>query len=113
MAAEVRAASLGIGHELAVVLAEGLATGVVTATVTYVGGTGRFADAEGNPVEDLPVTRMRLSLTGGDSGTTTMVMESVYGSVEAMQQVLDMGMEEGIRAAIGQMDDLLRTSADA
>lgn len=72
-----------------------------------------FSDADGNPVADLPVTRMRLSLTSESSDSTTMVMESVYDSLEAMEQVLAMGMEEGIRSAIEQIDALLRTSAEA
>jgi len=65
-----------------------------------------FADAEGNPNPDLPMTRMELELTAGDDGTT-MTITSTYDSAEALQQVLEMGMEEGLREAMGQIDALL------
>ena len=41
------------------------------------------------------------------SGTTRMTMSSRFPSREAMQQVLDMGMEEGLRQAMGQIDAIL------
>ena len=66
-----------------------------------------FADADGNPNADLPTTVMCVSITPGDKGGTTMTMESTFPSLEAMQQMIDMGMEEGIREAMGQMDALV------
>ena len=36
-----------------------------------------------------------------------MVMRTVYPTVEAMEQMLAMGMEEGLTLAMGQMDALL------
>ena len=50
---------------------------------------------------------MCVSITPGDKGGTTMTMESTFPSLDAMQQMIDMGMEEGIREAMGQMDALV------
>jgi hypothetical protein len=36
-----------------------------------------------------------------------MELASTFPSVEAMEQLVAMGMEEGIREAMGQMDALL------
>ena len=40
-------------------------------------------------------------------GGTTMAIESTFPSTEAMEQMLEMGMEEGLSSAMGQMDALL------
>lgn len=66
-----------------------------------------FADASGEPNPDLPVTLMTLELEAREDGGTTMTITSTYESVEALQQVLDMGVEEGLRGAMGQIDALL------
>ena len=66
-----------------------------------------FADADGNPNDELPTTLMSVSITPGESGETTMIMESTFPSLDAMQQMIEMGMEEGIREAMGQIDALL------
>ena len=66
-----------------------------------------FADADGNLNDELPTTLMSVSITPGESGGTTMIMESTFPSLDAMQQMIEMGMEDGIREAMGQMDALL------
>jgi len=65
-----------------------------------------FADADGAPAADMPTSVMIVSLEDVDEGAR-MTIESRYASAEAMQQVLDMGMEEGIQLALGQIDSLL------
>lgn len=65
-----------------------------------------FADAEFQPAEGMPVARNVFSFRATDAGTR-METTTRYESAEALQQVLDMGMEEGLRGAIGQVDDLL------
>jgi uncharacterized protein YndB with AHSA1/START domain len=69
-----------------------------------------FGDAEGNPNPDMPTMNIRFALqaTPGGSRMTTV---TTFPSLEAMQQLLAMGMEEGIRAAAGQMDDVLAATA--
>jgi uncharacterized protein YndB with AHSA1/START domain len=70
-----------------------------------------FADDDGNPNPDLPVTTSRVSIREQPGGRTRMTIETAFPSREAMDQLLAMGMEEGITAAISQIDQLLLTEA--
>lgn len=65
-----------------------------------------FADADFNPVPDLPVSRNDYTFADVD-GSTRAVYTSTYENAEALQKVLDMGVVEGASAAINQIDDLL------
>jgi len=65
-----------------------------------------FADDTGTPNPDLPVTLTRVSLSE-KAGRTQMAIETTFPSLEAMEQVISMGAEEGMKAALGQIDDLL------
>ncbi|MFP5417151.1 MAG: SRPBCC domain-containing protein [Actinomycetes bacterium] len=65
-----------------------------------------FADAELNPVEGLPVSRNVYSFEAVGEGTRATFV-ATYDSAEALQQVLDMGMEEGATQAINQIDAFL------
>jgi uncharacterized protein YndB with AHSA1/START domain len=65
-----------------------------------------FADADLNPVEGMPVSTNTFRFEETESGTRA-VYTSVYATVEALQQVIDMGVEEGSRLAIDQIDGLL------
>ena len=69
-----------------------------------------FADEDGNPNPALPTMTVRVTLTE-TAGGTRMAIEATFPSVEAMEQLAAMGMEEGIRLAVGQIDDLLRAAA--
>ena len=40
-------------------------------------------------------------------GTTTMSIESRFADREAMEQMIEMGMEQGMTEALGQIDALL------
>ncbi|MCC7076831.1 MAG: SRPBCC domain-containing protein [Acidimicrobiia bacterium] len=66
-----------------------------------------FADDSGRPNPDMPTTRMELELTVRSGGGTTMTVRSTFASTEAMAQLLEMGMEEGMHAAMGQIDGIL------
>ena len=66
-----------------------------------------FAAEDGTPNPDMPGTTARVSLSERDGGGTTMVIESTFPTLEAMEQLVAMGMEEGITLAIGQIDGLL------
>ncbi len=66
-----------------------------------------FADESGTPNPDMPVTVVRVTLTDHPDGGTGMTIESRFPSTEAMQQMVEMGMEEGMTAAMGQIDGLL------
>lgn len=65
-----------------------------------------FADDDGTPSADMPTTTVHMQLTERDGGTR-MALRSVFGSREQMDQLDNMGMAEGLRLAVGQMDALL------
>lgn len=72
--------------------------------------TDGFADADGRPSDAMPTMRMVVAISE-TGGATTMTIETTFPSVEAMDQLLGMGMEEGITAALGQADALLEPAA--
>jgi uncharacterized protein YndB with AHSA1/START domain len=65
-----------------------------------------FADAEGKPNEELPTTIVSVTIADAD-GAATMKIESRYGTREGMEQVIEMGVEQGMTEALGQIDALL------
>ncbi|MEI8334512.1 MAG: SRPBCC domain-containing protein [Chloroflexota bacterium] len=69
-----------------------------------------FADDTGAPDPALPVTTALVSLEQTDGGGTRMVIESTFASLEAMERLVSMGMEEGMRAALGQTDEIVAAS---
>lgn len=66
-----------------------------------------FADDTGQPNPDMPTTRMEMVFTARDDGGTTMTATSTFSSSEAMEKLIEMGMEEGMRLAMGQIDGVL------
>ncbi|MGA7098535.1 MAG: SRPBCC domain-containing protein [Acidimicrobiia bacterium] len=66
-----------------------------------------FANDDGTPNTDFPVMTMEVTIEDAGAGLSRMSISSIFESVEAMDQVLAMGMEEGITAAVGQIDALL------
>ena len=69
-----------------------------------------FADSDGKPNDEMPTTVATVTISE-DGGRTVMEIESQFPSREAMDQMIGMGMEEGISAAIGQIDGLLAEDA--
>jgi uncharacterized protein YndB with AHSA1/START domain len=72
-----------------------------------VGVEDGFADADGRPDPNMPVTVVAVTLDDRDGGGTRMEITSTFATVEAMDQLLAMGMDEGMKAAMGQIDALL------
>jgi uncharacterized protein YndB with AHSA1/START domain len=68
--------------------------------------TDGFAGEDGTPNPDLPTTTVRVQLTDREGGTR-MELRSVFDTREHMEQLLNMGMAEGLQQAVGQMDALL------
>jgi uncharacterized protein YndB with AHSA1/START domain len=66
-----------------------------------------FADDTGTPDPTMPTSRMRVTLGERADGGTTVDIRSTFPSLEHMERLVDMGMEEGLRAAMGQMDALV------
>ena len=66
-----------------------------------------FSDDKGIPNPKMPSTVTRVALTGKTAGGTRMTIASTWSSLQDMEQMIAMGMEEGMAAAMGQMDALL------
>ena len=71
-----------------------------------------FADEQGVPDEAMGWTRMSATFEPVPAGTR-VVFVTAFASPEQLQQMLDMGMEEGLKQAMGQIDDLLRQEEHA
>ncbi len=72
-----------------------------------------FADSDGKPNDEMPTTTSRVELTEAPGPLVRMTIESKFPSLEAMEQMIAMGMEEGIAAALGQIDTLLLETSPA
>jgi uncharacterized protein YndB with AHSA1/START domain len=68
--------------------------------------TDAFADPDGTPIADTPVSTVRVRLTERD-GATRMEMRMGFESREDMEKLVSMGTVEGLQQAVGQMDALL------
>jgi uncharacterized protein YndB with AHSA1/START domain len=66
-----------------------------------------FADDTGEPDDDLPTSRGEVTIERLDDTRTRMTIHSTFDSTADLEQVLAMGMEEGIRQAVSQIDGLL------
>jgi uncharacterized protein YndB with AHSA1/START domain len=67
-----------------------------------------FANDDGTPNSDLPGTSAVVIIEDAGNGQTRMRIENVFPSAEAMEQILAMGMEEGMKQAVGQIDAILQ-----
>jgi uncharacterized protein YndB with AHSA1/START domain/pimeloyl-ACP methyl ester carboxylesterase len=70
-----------------------------------------FANEDGSPNNDLPRTTARVTIEQIGSGRTRMSIESLFPTIEAMEQVLALGAEEGLKEAVGQIDAILAEDA--
>ncbi|XAS67003.1 SRPBCC domain-containing protein [Micrococcaceae bacterium Sec5.7] len=69
-----------------------------------------FADENGNPTGDLGTTHATVTLEAvGDR--TRMTILSTFEAEEQLEQMLAMGMEEGLKGAVGQVDAILAESS--
>ena len=66
----------------------------------------RFSDAAGVPNTDLPATRMDFAFEETNGGSR-LKTTSHFDSLDQMQQLIDMGMLEGTREAMAQIDQVL------
>lgn len=72
-----------------------------------------FADSDGKPNDEMPTTISRVELTEEPGSRVRMTIESEFPSLQAMEQMIAMGMEEGITAALGQIDTILLETTPA
>jgi uncharacterized protein YndB with AHSA1/START domain len=68
--------------------------------------TDAFADQDGTPIADMPVSMISVSLINRDGGTR-MEIRMAFESREDMEKVVSTGTVEGLQQAVGQMDALL------
>jgi uncharacterized protein YndB with AHSA1/START domain len=66
-----------------------------------------FANDDGSPNTDMPTGEMRVAIEEIEPGRTRMSILSIFPSTEAMEQLLAMGQEEGMKQAVGQIDAIL------
>ena len=66
-----------------------------------------LANADGTPNSDMPLHQVDVTIAELGDGRTRMSIESIFPDAAAMEQVLAMGMEEGLTQAVGQIDAIL------
>lgn len=67
-----------------------------------------FADADGAPDPSMPAGEMVVEFSPSPPSATLMAMTVTYPTREALEQVLAMGMVEGLTAAAGQIPEALQ-----
>ncbi|MDV8023725.1 SRPBCC domain-containing protein [Rhodococcus sp. IEGM 1330] len=65
-----------------------------------------FADDSGNPSSTMPVTHATATLEDV-GGTTRMTLRSRFDSLTQLEELVEMGMDEGMASAIGQIDAIV------
>ncbi len=68
-----------------------------------------FADDAGDPNPDMPTMTIRVTLDELAGSRTRMAIETTFPSTDAMDQMISMGMEDGMTSAVAQIDELLQT----
>ena len=70
-----------------------------------------LANADGTPNPAFARMEYRVSIEAIGNRRTRMSIETVFASLDSMEQYLAMGMEEGLRGAVGQIDAILAEDA--
>ncbi|EPD49587.1 hypothetical protein HMPREF1210_03034 [Paenisporosarcina sp. HGH0030] len=65
-----------------------------------------FADEEGNTVDSLPEMQITMEFVEHE-GKTKLISRSQFASIEALQQVMEMGVVEGVASQYECLEDLL------
>jgi uncharacterized protein YndB with AHSA1/START domain len=71
-----------------------------------------FADENGRPNDDLPITSIEVRLTAATAASTTMTMISRFSSVADMDQIIGVGQDEGVALAVRQIDAILTAPSE-
>jgi uncharacterized protein YndB with AHSA1/START domain len=66
-----------------------------------------FADDTWTPIDARPSNPMELDIADREGGGVVMTVTSTFPSLEAMERLIAMGMEEGMTLAMGQIDAIL------
>lgn len=68
--------------------------------------TDGFAESDGSPNPELPTMRMTYLFEECEAGSR-LVATTYFNSVEELEQLLGMGMEQGLRSAMSQIDEVV------
>jgi uncharacterized protein YndB with AHSA1/START domain len=68
--------------------------------------TDAFADSDGTPLEDSPVSEIRVRLLEHEGGTR-MEIRMTFETREDMDRIVDMGTVEGLKQGVVQMEGVL------
>lgn len=71
-----------------------------------------FADNDGNPTGEYGISHATVTLEPMGE-RTRMTILSRFESEEQLEQMVQMGMEEGLKEAVGQIDSILAEHANA
>ena len=66
-----------------------------------------FAGPDGEPNPAMPTTGMQVTLAPRAGGGTSVAIVSTFASTDDLVRMAEMGMEEGLKLAMGQMDAIL------
>jgi len=66
-----------------------------------------FAHPDGTIDPSMPVMVVEVSLESLGSDTTRMSLDVTFASLDAMERIMTMGMQEGMSGALSQIDSLL------
>lgn len=66
-----------------------------------------FSDKTGARVESMPITRSSVTLEDRPEGGTHLTSVTTFASADQLDQLLEMGLEEGEREAMGQISEVL------
>jgi uncharacterized protein YndB with AHSA1/START domain len=72
-----------------------------------------FANADGTPSTEMPENEARVTIRDLGNGRTSMQIATTFSDAAAMEQLIAMGMEEGLREAVGQIDAILAETSVA
>jgi uncharacterized protein YndB with AHSA1/START domain len=72
-----------------------------------------FAGDDGEPNPNMPTMVIRVALDEREGGGTRMHVVTTFPSIEVMDQMIAMGMEEGMAAGLSQIDAILAEDVTA
>ncbi|MBI1184224.1 SRPBCC domain-containing protein [bacterium] len=75
--------------------------------IDYYTSKDAFCDEEGNINEQLPRAQWRVVFTALKNGHTQVETNVQYASLDALETVIKMGMQEGIASTFSRLDEVL------
>ncbi|HET7274522.1 MAG TPA: SRPBCC domain-containing protein [Longimicrobiaceae bacterium] len=69
-----------------------------------------FSHEDGRPNDEMPTMRMVMTFESTSTGSRFTAVTK-FPSLESMEQLVEMGMVEGMRSALGQLDGVLAVAA--